>query len=292
MMWSNDYKNQLESNVPLADKTWFKLGGDARWMACPESADDLANICKHAAADGLPIRTLGRGANVLIRDDGFDGLVIRLNAPCFKSVRFDGDRVHVGGGVDLLTLANQTSREGLAGLDVLAGIPGSIGGTIRMNAGGRYGQMSDVVAEATLVDLDGRMQTLTHDELEFDYRTSAVGRRIVVSAILQLRREEPSETLERFHKVWADKKASQPLAEKSAGCIFKNPPGESAGALIDRAGLKGRRVGRASISDVHANFIVAEPATKSSDILALIDIVRETVHDRYGVDLELEIDVW
>ncbi len=292
MMWSNDYKDMLESNVPLADKTWFKLGGDARWLACPRTTGDLADICKRAAGDGLSVRALGRGANVLVRDDGFDGLVIRLDAPCFKTIRFDGDKVHVGGGVDLMDLAHQTSRKGLAGLDVLAGIPGSVGGAIRMNAGGRHGQIGDVVVSVTLVDLDGQTQTVAHDALAFDYRSSAVGRRIVVSAILQLRKEDPELTLDRFHRVWTDKKASQPLAEKSAGCIFKNPPGHSAGALIDQAGLKGTRVGNASISDVHANFIVADRATRSSDILTLIDIVRERVHDRFGIDLELEIDVW
>ena len=292
MTWSSDFNGMLEQDVPLADMTWYKLGGNARWVATPGSIDELSAVCRRASKGGIAVRTLGRGANVLVRDDGFDGVVIRLDAGCFKAVRYDGPIVHAGGGVDLMELAHQTARFGLAGLDVLAGIPGSVGGAIRMNAGGRFGRISDVVIEATIMDLQGEQRTLSNDELQFGYRTSAVGRNIVVSATLELREEDPKDTLARFHQVWRLKKESQPMADKSAGCIFKNPNGYAAGALIDQAGLKGTRVGNAKISERHANFIVAKRDARSRDILELIDIARTRVREQFGVDLELEIDVW
>ncbi len=292
MNWLNDFRDSIEPNAPLADRTKYRLGGNARWLAAPKSRQDLVRIVRQAAIDEIDVKTLGAGANVLVRDDGFDGIVLRLDQPAFTSIRFDGERVHAGGGADLMGLAQQCARRGLSGLEPMAGIPSTVGGAIRMNAGGRYGEIGNVVDEVCLVDRTGCAHRLARTDLEFGYRSSNIGDGVIVSACFALHACDPLRTVETFKRIWAEKKASQPMAEKSAGCVFKNPPARSAGALIDQAGLKGAAIGGASVSTRHANFIVARPGAKSADVLAVIDRVREVVADRFGVSLELEIDVW
>ncbi len=292
MIWSSACKADIRRQVPLADLTWFGLGGPARWMVSPESVEELADVVASATEEQVPYKVLGRGANVLVRDEGFDGLVIRLDRPAFCETCFDEDRVNVGAGVDLMRLSLAASRRGLAGLEPTAGIPATVGGAVRMNAGGRLGEFGDVVESVCIVEPDGRIRDVFRDELEFGYRRSAVGSRIVVSAVLKLRPEDPREVSERVRAVWREKKASQPLAAQSAGCVFKNPEGGAAGALIDRAKLKGVRRGGACVSARHANFIEVDEGARSADVLALIDHVRGEVARIHGVELELEIDVW
>jgi UDP-N-acetylmuramate dehydrogenase len=261
-------------------------------MASPESIDELAEVMRRAASHEVASKVLGGGANVLVRDDGFDGVVIRLDGPAFGEFRIDGESVETGAGVDLMELVHACSREGLSGLEALAGIPGTVGGAVRMNAGGKYGEFGDAVESVTLLDRGGRLVRRTRDQLGFGYRSSNVGDQVVVSATLRLAAADRRATLDRFHAIWREKKRTQPLAEKCAGCIFKNPKGSAAGALIDRAGLKGYARGGASVSTRHANFIVTEQGARAADVLAVVDHVRTTVAGAYDIDLELEIDVW
>ncbi len=289
---SNGFAERLRRDVPLAELTWFKLGGAARYMFSPTSVDELRAAWHYARQQGWPVRVLGGGANLLVADEGFDGLVLRLDAPAFTGVRVDGDRVHVGGGADLMRLARDVSYRGFAGLEFLAGIPGTVGGAVRMNAGGKYGAMSDVVESATLLAPDGAVCTLPADALSFGYRHSALGDRIVLEAVLRVAADDAAVVKSRFQQIWQEKKNAQPMAEHCAGCIFKNPPGESAGRLIDQAGLKGLAEGRARVSPVHGNFIVADAGAQAGDVLALIERVRAGVKEHAGVDLELEIEIW
>lgn len=292
MTWWSDFKGRVEPDAPLAERTWFRLGGPAQWMASPVDGEDLAGIVRAAQDAGVAWKVLGGGANVLVRDDGFDGVVIRLDDPAFRRVKIEGDTVVAGGGVDLMELARDCSRSGWSGLEALAGVPGTVGGAVRMNAGGRYGQFGDVVESVTAMNEQGGLERLSREALRFGYRHSELGGRIVVDATLRLRRADPAETYRRFQQVWAEKKASQPLGAASAGCVFKNPPGRSAGALIDQAGLKGTQCGGARVSQRHANFIVTDPEARTADVLELIEQTRDRVRQVHGVDLELEIDVW
>lgn len=292
MNWLNGFNGRVETDVPLAGLTSFNLGGPARWVVSPATCEALGDVMRRACDHGVDLKALGSGANVLVRDDGFDGVVVRLDEPFFTSVDFDGARVRVGAGADLMQLTFACARRGLAGLEGLAGIPGTIGGAVRMNAGGRYGEIGDIVEEVCLVDRRGFVERLGHDDLGFGYRRSNIGARIIVSATLGLVPSDVETVLERFRSVWVEKKRTQPFGEHSAGCVFKNPKGESAGALIDRSGLKGMSYGGASVSKRHANFMVTDAEARSSDVLRLIDQVREIVQRQCGVQLEPEIDIW
>lgn len=283
---------RIECDVPLGRLTWFRVGGSARFLFHPRDAEDLSALVRRARLEDVPVKVLGGGANVLVSDDGFDGVVVRLDAPAFsREVRCEGG-LEVGAGVELMPLSRRCSEQGLAGLEGLAGIPGTVGGAVRMNAGGRFGDFGSVVSEVEILSDDGLIERRTHDALRFGYRRCDVGDGIVLSARLALTQDDPDRVKKKFDECFEYKKASQPLADRSAGCVFKNPPGASAGALIDKAGLKGRAYRLAHVSKRHANFIVTEQGAKASDVLGLIDIVRERVANLCGVQLELEIDVW
>jgi len=295
---------------PLAQHTTFGLGGSARWFARPHSADQIAGLLRRCGHEGIPHAVLGLGANVLVSDEGLDGMVLRLSAPEFREVvygngssagrRGRGPRtggsgrvtITAGAGADMHRFVLETVRRGLRGLEVLAGIPGTLGGAIRMNAGGRCGQIADVVRELTVVDKHGSVNRLSPSQAGFGYRSTSLDGAVIYQAKLDLTPDDPARLYEQFLAIWDHKKRTQPLQEQSAGCVFKNPPGLKAGALIDRAGLKGKSIGGARVSEVHANFIVAKEGATGGDVFALIGQIRREVAQRFGVELELEIEVW
>lgn len=272
--------------------TWFRLGGPARWLCRPRDAEELARLVRRARDAEVPLKVLGGGANVLISDDGFDGVVVRLDQPSFRQVQRGGHSVRAGAGVDLMRFSKECSEAGLSGLECMAGIPGSVGGAVRMNAGGRFGDIGGAVREVEVLHSDGRLERRTSEQMGFGYRQSNLDDAIALSVTFELSESDPEATKGRFEEIFSFKTASQPLSAKSAGCIFKNPPGSSAGALIDRAGLKGARRGGASVSTRHANFIVAEVGARSSDVLFLIDLIRERVAREFDTALEVEVDIW
>ncbi len=288
----SEFNGRVEADVPLANLTSFGLGGPAGHIVHPVEASDLGGILRRALECRVPVKVLGGGANVLVRDDGFDGLVIRLDDDTFRRISIDGERVYAGAGADLGELVRLCSRLGLAGLEGLAGIPGTVGGAICMNAGGRYGEIGQVVETVEVVEANGRPHRLTRAEVGFAYRHTALGDALVTGATLRLQRDDPAKVYARFKEIWLAKTRSQPMGEHSAGCIFTNPPGESAGRLIDLAGLKGLRCGGARVSPKHANFIIGERGATAGDVLRLIDCVREVVRGKFGTELELEIDIW
>lgn len=292
MNWWKEFADVVQVGVPIARMTWFRLGGCADWLVRPNSAEQLASFVARATDEGVSCRVLGAGANVLVSDAGFDGAVIRLDAPVFRHVERQASELHVGGGVDLMPLSKDCSQKGWSGLERMAGIPATVGGAVKMNAGGRFGDFADVVRSVTVMTLRGELQTWTHEQIDFGYRRSAIGQNIVVGATLDLPDDDPARVARTFQQCFDFKMNSQPISDRSAGCIFKNPAGASAGSLIDRAGLKGTCCGSARVSDRHANFIVTDDNATASDVLRLIDIIRERVEQRFQTMLELEVDVW
>lgn len=288
----SEFADRIEQDVPLGPLTWYRLGGPARWMFHPRDFDDLAGFVSRAREDDLPLKVLGGGANVLIRDDGFNGVVVRLDSGPFRSTAWDSDGARVGAGVDLMPLTRECNRRGRAGLEFMAGIPGTIGGAVRMNAGGRFGEFGAAVVGAEVLNEDGAVETWTHDRLAFGYRKSAVREEIVLSASLRLHEDDPATVAWRYDDCFSYKQKSQPLVDRSAGCIFKNPTDKSAGALIDSAGMKGYRCGTARVSTRHANFIVTDAGATATDVLRLIDLIRDNVAHVHGLILEIEVDIW
>lgn len=291
MTWS-DLAPVCVENAPLAPLTSFGLGGAARVLATVNSSDQLGSILSRAREADLPVYVLGGGANVLVSDHGVEGVVIRLKGGAFEDTRWSIPRVTVGAGVDMPRLTLASVRRGLSGLECMAGIPGTVGGCVRMNAGGKFGEIGNVVRRVWTVDRSGCRREWKKEELGFRYRGCALRDEIIERAELELTPKDADAVLARYREVWSYKKKSQPLGGDSAGCIFKNPTGASAGALIDRAGLKGASVGGAVVSPEHANFIVSSDGASASDVIALIDKVRRGVRECFGVELELEVDVW
>lgn len=277
----------------MGTSTWFRLGGRARYLFRPRDTQQLATFLDRAGHEGVDVKVLGRGANVLVSDDGFDGVVVRLDSDEFRRVRRRGGRIEVGAGVDLMPLVKKMSGQGLSGMQGLAGIPATIGGAIRMNAGGPACEIGDVVESVKVLRADRKVDIRTGDDVGFGYRhTNLPGGEVILGATLQLREDDPERVRAEFREQLARKQRTQPLAEHSAGCIFKNPAIKPAGALIDQAGLKGSRVGAAEVSSVHANFIVAGSGATASDVLHLIDFVRERVLRLFDTELETEIEIW
>lgn len=288
-----EFRGIVTANEPLAPLTWFRLGGPAEFMARPRTAEVLAALLRRCREAGPPGRILSGGSNVLVRDEGVPGLVILLESPAFADVRVDGHRVEAGAAVPLTALISQTARAGLAGLEILTGIPGTVGGALRGNSGGRQGSIGQFVRRVTVLDSTETVQVRERDELSFGYRSSNLDEPVILSAEFELEPEDPEAVVKRMRRIWIVKKENQPYGHQSSGCIFKNPNVDvSAGMLIERAGLKGAKQGGAEISERHANYIVAQPGATAADVLALIDQIRRRVADQYGYELELQIQVW
>ncbi len=286
------FEKIIRPGEPLAPHTWFHLGGPAEYFAEPGSIDELSALVRRCQAENIPIRLLGGGSNILVRDAGVPGVVLHLSHPVFSDVKVEGQTITAGGGAKLGHVISTAVREGLAGLETLVGIPGTLGGALHGNAGGHGGDIGQWTSQATVMTRTGEIVVRKREELVFAYRQSSLDELVILGAQLRLESDDPEDLTKRMQKQWIVKKSSQPLSHQSAGCIFKNPRGMSAGMLIDQAGLKGTRVGQAEVSDRHGNFIIANPQATSDDVLKLIDLVRERVAERLGIELEREIEVW
>jgi UDP-N-acetylmuramate dehydrogenase len=273
--------------------TTFRIGGPAKIFYEPEQVDELSETLRRFAEQGERVYILGAGSNLLVRDEGVAGAVIALRKGAgFRDVKIEGCCVTAGAGVPLARLVKMASEAGLSGLEALVGIPGTVGGAARMNAGGRHGNIGPMVQSALVMKPDGAVERMPREKLVFGYRTSNLKETIVLELELSLKEDQREAVVERTRAIYEEKKKSQPLFEPSAGCVFKNPPGQSAGALIDKAGLKGTAVGGAVVSEKHANFIVNRGGATASDVLKLIEIVRERVRNQFNTALELEVEIW
>jgi UDP-N-acetylmuramate dehydrogenase len=282
----------IEENVPLAPHAWYRIGGPARWYIRPRNADELKAAALRCAENHVPAYVLGLGANLLVGDEGVNGAVFQLDHEEWKRVEIRGNLLDVGAGADMQKLVLKTVRAGLAGIECLAGIPGTIGGGVRMNAGGKFGDIGAVVTRVSVMSSDGTIFERTKDDLVFDYRSTNIAAPFILGATLEMEEEDPERILRRTKEIWMYKKNTQPLNTKNCGCIFKNPRGLSAGALIDQAGLKGMRVGGAEVSAKHANFVIAHPGTKADDVMRLVKIIREKVWEKNQIHLESEVKIW
>jgi UDP-N-acetylmuramate dehydrogenase len=287
-----DFADLVKPNEPLAPYTYLKLGGPAEWLVQPRSREELSAVVRRCFQAGIPLRVLGSGCNILVGDDGVRGAVLRLNEPAFTGVEVDGRRVRAGTGAAVSALISESARHGLAGLETLVGIPGTVGGALRCNAGDRAGDIGQFVRQVGVLDSRGDVQVRERDELRFAYHWSNLDDPVLLTADFELEPDQTDAIVKRMLKAWIQRKAAQPLSFQAAGRIFKNPRGLNAAGLIVQAGLARTRVGGAEISERDANFIVAHPGASACDVLRLIDLVRSRVHERFGVELELEIAVW
>jgi len=281
----------LRLNEPLARRTTLRVGGPADVYVEPASEDELAVVLQFCAAHEVPLMILGRGSNLLIKDGGIRGLVICLAHPHFNQIEITGYRLHCGAGAKLKQVAVAARRNGLTGLEFLEGIPGSVGGALRMNAGAMGGWMFDVVESIRFMDYSGEVHDRNADEVEVEYRHCALFKNhLALGAVLKghpASREVVKQRMDTFSKKrWE----TQPAAP-SAGCIFKNPSTIPAGKLIDELGLKETRVGGAVVSDEHGNFIVNQGAATAKDVLELIEIIKRRAKTERGIELETEVEI-
>ena len=288
----DDFSNILQRDQSLAPYTWLRLGGPAEYLLTPGTEAELLEVVRYCLTAGISIRILGSGSNLLVADEGVSGAVIRITDSLLNSVEIKDHRLTTGGGTQLSHAVSESVRAQLSGLEVLVGIPGTVGGAVVGNAGGRHGDIGELIESVTVVDRDGNIVERTGDELSFSYRRSSLNDVLVLSATFQLKADPSDELTRRMRKNWIMKRATQPLADQSAGCIFRNPRGLSAGALIEQCGLKGMTSGQARISNRHANFIVTDEGSTSQDVDQLISRVRSAVSENFGVELELEICRW
>lgn len=276
---------------PLAGRTTWGVGGPA-WCLCRvQTAEEAALVVAAAGAAGVAVKALGRGSNLLVGDRGYPGVMLALEGELAQA-RVEGAAMLAGGGAHLPALVRLASASGLAGLEWAAGIPASLGGAIANNAGAAGGQMSDLVESVDLLMPDGRRETLAGGALVSGYRRGGLpAGALVLSARLRLSPDDPAAVAERARAILARRAASQPLNAATAGSVFRNPPGDFAGRLIEAAGCKGWRQGGAVVSDRHANFIVNAGGASAADVLALMERVRARVREACGVDLAPEVEV-
>ncbi len=278
-------------NEPLSRHTTFRVGGPADVLFLPESAQELQRAMELAREAGEECLVIGNGSNLLVRDGGVRGLVIKLAGP-MSDVSVEGTAIRAQAGASLSQVSRAALQASLTGLEFASGIPGSLGGALAMNAGAYGGELSQVVREA-MVLMDGRVQTLSREELAMGYRTTRVLREggIVLSAVLDLKEGDAPQIAATMDDLNRRRREKQPLSFPSAGSTFKRPEGYFAGALIEQAGLKGYAIGGAQVSEKHAGFLINRGGATASDLLRLIEYVQERVYAQSGVRLETEVRI-
>lgn len=281
-------RGELTENAPLANLMWFRVGGPAEIMFRPEDRGDLIAFVKNCPRD-IPVIVLGVGSNVLVRDGGIPGVVIRLSR-AFAAISIDGDEVTAGAAAMDVNVSRAARDASLTGLEFLSGIPGTIGGALRMNAGAYGSEVKDVLIEADLLDPTGRVHTLSCTEMGFAYRRSAVESDwIMLSAKFRATPGDREEIAARMRDIDDARKDTQPVQSRTGGSTFKNPPGHAAWELIDAAGCRGLQVGGAMVSEQHCNFLINTGTATAADIEALGVEIRRRVAAKSGVRLEWEI---
>ncbi|GAC1335332.1 MAG: UDP-N-acetylmuramate dehydrogenase [Beijerinckiaceae bacterium] len=301
MTAANDFARDLTQRLPnlrgriaadqaLAPFTWFRVGGPAEVLFSPADEDDLAYFLANLPQD-ISVTTIGLGSNLIIRDGGVRGIVIRLGGRAFGEVAIERDhRLRAGAAVPDMKLARAAADAGIDGLAFYRGIPGAIGGALRMNAGAHNGETKDVLIEARGVDRGGTIRTFTNAKMGYTYRHSAVPEDVIFTrGLFQGRPGEPAAILAEMDRITAAREASQPIREKTGGSTFKNPPGRKAWQLIDQAGCRGLVIGDAQVSQMHCNFLINRGHASAADIENLGEEVRRRVRETSGVELEWEI---
>ncbi|MBI3458635.1 MAG: UDP-N-acetylmuramate dehydrogenase [Candidatus Rokubacteria bacterium] len=286
-----EIRGEVRFKEPLAYHTSLRIGGPADIFVLPQDVDDVRKALMYAEKDKLPVVVLGAGNNVLVKDRGVRGIVIKLEG-CLGRMEFHGEEVTTGAGAGLSTMIREAASLGLGGVECLVGIPATIGGALAMNAGTQDGAIGDFVSAVYFLYADGTIGELKPRAGSFAYRTFRFPPgSILLGARLTLHRKPQKEIYAEIKVRLKQKKATQPLALASAGCVWKNPDADYAGRLLEKAGLKGKRIGAAEISAKHANFIVNRGGATAADILALMDMAFERVYKQAGIKLQPEIRV-
>lgn len=281
----------VREGEPLAARTTLRIGGPARFFVEAADADALARVLHFASSERLPVLVLGKGSNLLVPDAGFPGVVIVL-AGSFRETRVEGTEVVAGGGVSLMALAVAARDAGLSGVENVSGIPSSVGGAVRINAGSYGSEIFDVLASVTLVSPAGEVRTAAAGSIAHGYRWTSLceSADVVAEARFLLSKKSSAEIAARMVEVAAKRRDALPK-QPNAGSIFKNPPGHFAGKLLEECGVKGRRAGGAEVSQVHANVIVNTGGATAEDVLRLMDEMKAAVKARFGVELQPEIQI-
>lgn len=282
---------RIQGNEPMSRHTTLRVGGPADVYVVPATESDLAAIVKFCSGRGIRFFVLGRGSNLLVLDAGFRGVVISLSHPHFGGVEVDGVRLRCGAGAKQKTVAVEARRAGLSGVEFLEGIPGTVGGALRMNAGAMGGATFDVVESVEVMDYCGNVHQLAAAEMKVEYRGCATLKNQIAMGCVFKCRPAPREEIETRMKTFGEKRWSSQPATPSAGCMFKNPAGCPAGKLIDDLGLKGTRVGGAVVSAEHGNFLVNDGGATAKDVLELIAMVKAKVKAASGIDLHTEVEI-
>ncbi len=283
-------RGRLSANAPLAETTWFRVGGPAQALFSPADDEDLAYLLSALSPD-IPVIAIGLGSNLIVRDGGVEGVVVRLGGRAFNKIKVaDGCRVVAGAAAPDQFVATAAAAAGVDGLAFLRGVPGSIGGALRMNAGAHGGEIKDVLVEARGVDRSGSRRVLSNAEMGFSYRHSSVADGVIFTgAVLQGRAGDPAAIEAEMERITRAREASQPIREKTGGSTFKNPPGAKAWELIDKAGCRGLTVGDAEVSPMHCNFLINRGKATAAELEELGEKVRRRVRETSGVELEWEI---
>ena len=284
-----DLRGRLLANESLAPLTWFRVGGPAQILFTPADEDDLAYFLSKLPQE-IPVYTVGVGSNLIVRDGGVSGVVIRLSPRGFGEIKADGDTIRAGTAALDKRVAEAAAAANIGGLEFYFGIPGSIGGALRMNAGANGGETKDVLVEARGVTRAGEKVTFSNADMKFVYRNSGVDTSVIfTSALYRGQVAEPETIRARMAEVQTHRETAQPIREKTGGSTFKNPPGHSAWKLVDAAGMRGFRVGGAQVSEMHCNFLINTGDATASDIETLGETVRARVLAQSGIDLHWEI---
>jgi UDP-N-acetylmuramate dehydrogenase len=275
---------------PLSSHTTYRVGGEAEYLVCPHNSDEAAAVYTFVRRHGIPLTILGWGSNVIAPDDGIEGIVLKMLSDTAE-IRFAGrEQVLVDAGVNLIDLSRAAAAQGLGGFEPVAGIPGTVGGALFMNAGTKEGDIASLVDRVEVLTRMGRRRVFERRELAFGYRKSVFQESewLILRVRLRLRPGDPAAIRDGIERILDERRRKFPLEGLSAGSVFKRPPGDYAGRLIEAAGCKGLRIGGAVVSERHANFIVNEDDATAADILALISTIRDRVYRKFGVFLELE----
>jgi UDP-N-acetylmuramate dehydrogenase len=282
-------RGKLTPQAPLAPLVWFKSGGSADWLFEPRDADDLAEFLRDLDP-AVPVMALGLGSNLIVRDGGFPGVVIRLGKAFAKAEAIDATALRCGGGTSGILVSSTARDAGIAGLEFLRSIPGTVGGFVRMNGGAYGSEVKDILIDCEIVLRSGERRTLSLADLGYTYRHSALpDGAVVIGATFRGRPGEPAAIQAEMDRISASREASQPLRSKTGGSTFKNPDGHKAWQLVDEAGCRGLTVGGAQVSEKHTNFLINSDAATSADIEALGEEVRRRVKAKSGIDLQWEI---
>ncbi|WP_129610751.1 MULTISPECIES: UDP-N-acetylmuramate dehydrogenase [Rhodoplanes] len=284
-----DLRGRLTANAPLAPLTWFRVGGPAQVLFVPEDEDDLAYALARLPVD-IPVTMIGLGSNLIVRDGGVPGVVIRLGRGFSEIVVEEGHRIRAGSAVPDVKVARAAQDAGIAGLAFYRGIPGAIGGALRMNGGAYGGETKDVLIEARGVDRAGRLHVFSNTDMQFTYRHCGVADDVIfTSALFQGRAGDPAEIAAAMAAITDAREATQPIKSRTGGSTFKNPPGHKAWQLVDAAGCRGLVVGDAQVSELHCNFLINRGDATAADIETLGETVRRRVQETSGVMLDWEI---